>query len=288
VTGSPGRDPWRQVSQWENVLFDIWHTPMKASAFADEAHQTIEGKNSHSWFQAWQKSFDKRFPGDRVTPNPVKANQIAIDDRHASLSFHSAGSSLFLSDQIVFVQLDQTYLAIRSINEASPILHRTSKKTVLSDPVPLDWFGGFIIEVGSQSKYSTLADFQAAINQNKSKVHISANSGKIDYTNLSGERIQFSYNTQGSYTEPIDNWSCGDSLLSIPDWPTGEGHGRVPTVLINQKEMPFPAKETVYEGPGLTLQNGILSLEIDDAFYQVDFSGEQPVFKESKTTSSQP
>jgi hypothetical protein len=288
VTGAPGRDPWRQVSQWKNVLFDIWHTSMNASAFADKAHQAIEGKNNHSWFQAWQKSFNKRFPGDRVTPNPVKANQITINERQASLSFHSAGSSLYLSDQIVFVQLDQTYLAIRSINEASPILHRTSKRTVLSDPVPLDWFGGFIMEVGSQSDYSTLSDFQTAINQNKSKVHISANRGKIDYTNLSGERIQFSYNTQGSYTEPIYNWNSGDPLLSIPDWPTGKGHGRVPTVLINQKEMPVPAKETVYEGPGLTLQNGILTIEIDDDFYQVDFSEEQPIFTESKTTSSQP
>ncbi len=285
VTGSSGRDPWRQVSQWKNVLFDVWHTPMDSSELANKARLTIQGANPNSWYHQWQKSFAKRFPDDRVTPNPVKINKIAGDGRRATLSFPSADSALSLIEQIVFIQLDQTYLAIRSINEKSPILQRTSQDTVLSDPVPLGWFGGFIIEVGSQSEYPTFSDFQAAIHNKKSEIYISANSGKIDYTNLSGERIQFSYNTKGSYTEPIYNWGYGDTLGQSPAWPTGEGHGRVPLLLINGEKTPTLSQGTVYQGPALTLKNGILTIEIEDNLYQVDFSGEQPVFRQNERSS---
>jgi hypothetical protein len=64
-----------------------------------------------------------------------------------------------------------------------------------------------------------------------------------------------------------------------PDWPSGEGHGRVATWSINGEIVDLSTEWAVYEGPHFHVTDGRLIL--DDSLgnrYEVDFTGEVPVF----------
>jgi len=41
VGGPKGREPWRQLGMWENVLFDVWRVPADAAELRSAAMARI-------------------------------------------------------------------------------------------------------------------------------------------------------------------------------------------------------------------------------------------------------
>jgi len=63
-----------------------------------------------------------------------------------------------------------------------------------------------------------------------------------------------------------------------PDWPAGEGYGRMPSCRVNGEAVDFTAKWPVFDGPEMTLNESILKVKSDSETYRVDYSESVPRF----------
>ncbi|MEO7415121.1 MAG: hypothetical protein ABIZ81_17400, partial [Opitutaceae bacterium] len=82
VGGPKGREPWRQVGMWKNVLFDFWRVPDDAAELRAEAMARIA-----EWRGRRGVSLRRAFPRDTSRENAVRPRVVAIEGVHASLLF---------------------------------------------------------------------------------------------------------------------------------------------------------------------------------------------------------
>jgi hypothetical protein len=103
--------------------------------------------------------------------------------------------------------------------------------------------------------------------------------------------IQIRYGLNGTFNEPVYDWGYGPLQPLVipasppfrqPEWPSGEGHGRIPVWKVNGIPVDLEARWPVYDGPDLTVGTGILELRNPEGdTYRVDYTGSLPVFYEN-------
>jgi hypothetical protein len=267
VHGGLGRDPWRQVGQWDGVLIDVWHRPENAAALQAEASAKIA-----EWQVKRRESLRRAFPQDTSREVRVSERQMVIEERRARLIF-SDGREVVLPENgaPVFETLGETFLAIRAVGKG------------LGEIAP-GKFGGYFMEVGSGRDYGTLQAFAAAVEARDQETSPEIVGGRVSLRTLADEQVEFVYETSGTYVEPEYDWGFGADReggyvimamppFQFPVWPAGEGHGRVPTLRVDGVDVAAMFDEATYRGPNINLRDEVLEVSDGRKTYWVDWRG---------------
>ena len=294
-TRGRGRQPYDQFVQHKNVLIQMTKLPTNFKLIDTSIIQII-----NSWKTQWLTSFNQRFPGD-TKGNPVN-KQTRMDSVNQSYISYPGNATVIRSGNVVFVDMENAFVAIRSLGKALPGNPKDdgnlTRKMVL-DTAALGSVCGFALEAANKTVGFTFANFQTAIaakaGLNKSQLA----SGKVKYISLQNDTIEAQYVDNGSHKEPIFDWGYGPNTPQIiqttppylqpTSWPTTNG-GRVASWKVNGDPVVLDGNWPVYQGPGVSLTSRILRLEGDSAglnkFYQADYTGAIPVFTSGIVTSN--
>lgn len=285
-----GRMPWDQVVHHKNVLIQMTRVPVNFTAIKNDISARIT-----DWKTSWSTDFMKRFPSD-TKPNPVNMSTDVLDANFSYMAVwkKNAAVSYVISNNIAFFTLDSNFVAIRSLVQTSPTVSTATENYGIKDAAPAGQVCGLILETASKREYPSLTAFQNAVLSTTSLMNPQPGSGQFSYTNLNGETIEVQYQRSGTFTEPLYDWGYGVSSPQMaqksppytqPQWPTGEGHGRIASWRVNQSEVNLSNSWPVLNGPNVLLSNQLLSLYPDEEFaYSVDFSGSLPEFNRTLTT----
>ena len=267
--GGRGRDPWRQVGQWRGVLIDVWHTPANAGALHAEAMARVA-----AWRERRGETLRRVFPGDTARENPVRPREVAIADRRAVLTFGDGRTVDLPADgSPVFAELGRAFVCLRAVGSGLAV-------------IPAGGFGGFVVETGSVTEHGTLDAFRAAIARRDREAPPSLHGGEVRLQALTGEQIAFTYATSGTYVEPEYDWGFGDAIpvggtvimamppFEFPAWPAGEGHGRVPQLMIDGQPIETQFTADPYRGPNVTVAGAVLTVTDGRDTYRISWRGE--------------
>ena len=212
--------------------------PTNASTIASQIASIVGDTtfNSSGWRQLFSSDFRDRF-GIFHPDNPVKdgarGNVTSSNARRTSI-FHSGFTRTTGSD-IVWLELDGTFVGIRSIRGKAPV----TGTNVVYDSANAGQLAGLVMELGAVEEYADLAAFPSAILSSTSLDLDGRDNAtpRISYTALNGDVIDVTFSTSGQWVEPDFDWNYGVTEQRVgfnttdwiqPTWPTGEGHGRTP------------------------------------------------------------
>ncbi|MGB9746819.1 MAG: hypothetical protein ACPLXM_07835 [Bacteroidales bacterium] len=279
------QQPFTQLAQYNNILIQVTLTPKNAMEITRRVKDTIE-----VWKNRWARDFIKRFPNDSFKHHhrPVKANERIICKNESYITF-SDTLDLISKNSFWIKNFGFTWMALFPLSKDTRILtipaDGRTKHIVIINSSPMGKLCGFIIEIADTSQYKDADAFCNAIIRKSKYKQLSANS--IFYRTSEGTELKFTYESMGSFMEASSDWGYGletpsvfvdPLLLKQPQWPAGEGLGRIPSLEINGRRVDFSATWPVLEGPGISISDGILVISYPWETYCVDFSGKIPVF----------
>jgi hypothetical protein len=253
---------------WANVLIDVWHRPANAGELRDEAMALVA-----DWRERRGESFRRTFPHDTARENPVRPREVAIEGLRAHLIFGDGRVPVLPGDgSPVFAELGEALLAVRAVGHGL-------------DPLPPDGFGGFVLEVGSRREHGDLAGFRRQIVERDRRAPPAVGAdGRVTLETLGGQKVEFAYETNGTYVEPEFDWGFGAEQeggytimamppFRFPDWPSGESHGRVPSIRVDGRPLADLFGPGTYEGINVTVRDGVLTVTAGRETQRIDWSG---------------
>ncbi len=268
VHGAQARDPWRQVGMWNNVLIDVWHRPANAEALRDEAMALVA-----DWRERRGVALHRTFPQDTSRENTVRPREVTIEGRRAQLTVGDGRPLALPGDgSPVFAQLGDAYLVVRAVGHGL-------------DPLPPGGYGGFVLEVGSRREHGSFETFKTQIaDRDRRTPPTLSPDGRVALQTLGGHEVEFAYETAGTYVEPEFDWGYGAEKeggyvimamppFQFPAWPTGEGHGRVPRLVIDGRPIEVYFTDATYAGPNLTVHDGVLTVTDGRDRHRIDWRG---------------
>ena len=279
-------NPFTQVVQHENVLIQITKTPVNVESIV----QTMESKVDQ-WAESWKRDFRKRFPHDHHKQNQgvVNFGGRMIMENTSFLNFPK-DAMIRKKDSLYIVELSNVILSVipfQSVMDVDEIKTKNGSRLILMDKAPLGHACGFIIELNNKNDLSQQQ--KRALNEIYGKVQINHQKGKVTYKSVSGNEISAEYIESGWFQEATVDWGYGVEspkiMMSYPDfrqpnWPTGEGYGRIPYLEVNNKRIEFDDYWPLYDGDEVEMKNKILEIKVHDQKYQVRFTGDTPVFSD--------
>jgi hypothetical protein len=294
-----GKGPWDQYLQYKNVMVGMNKMPLNARQLYSGDSLTFFNATT-GWKTKWANDFDLRFPNDVARTNPVGMRTPNFANNISYISFpqnNPGGGSVntLFRNQVFFVQLERTYLAIRSISntQVSNPANESTGRNFVADNSPAGSLCGWITEARSSVDFASFTAFQDSVlaktNLDKSQLA----TDKVLYTNMKGEVLEIQYSATGSAPqEPLYDWGFGPVTQQLyqttppylqPSFPSGPGFGRIPVLKVNGNDQGYGQSGwAVYEGPGLQVKNSELMLSKDSAgltvYCKVNFSGNNPVF----------
>ena len=275
LTSPRGRNPFDQFLQHGAVVVQMSRVPAEAEKIEEE----VEGI-----FLDWKITSQRDFMERWGRPHHF-GNTHMSDSGKGSLE--NAGKSIIhlpdnldyaLFNRWAFTQYAGTFLAFRTLSGNPPELsHRR-----LVDEAPRNSVSGFIIEVANARDFPSYQAFIELVLSNNFAFDREKNDLEFNYKSLEGNSLQFSYSTSGEWNEMLVDWGSGVLEKRIgfnttdwqqPDWPSGEGHGRIPNLLVDGSPIDWPDRSTIIDGPFLRLQESMLQIEGPaGSIYQIDFS----------------
>jgi hypothetical protein len=283
------RKPFDQLVHHKNVLIHLSKVPTNAN----DIRTTIQNMFT-TWRNQWLVDFDQRFPTDTDKDNPVNFQTQDVSGNSSFITIRNTGTQNWvIADNILFIELDKIYVAVRSISSTVPTnpIEAVSNYFRIEDIGTLGNLSGFVIEVDEKSKFASFADFQTAITNNSVFDKSQAAQGKISYTSSKGDVIVAQYNESGTFSEPLYDWGYGATQLNgyviqtsppfiQPTWPSGQGHGKMATWTVNGDTVHLNKHWAIYDNPYVKVDNSVLRLINKDStmFYEVDYSSNQPIF----------
>ncbi len=280
------RNPWLQVIQHRNILIQLNRMPVDAPEIVTGVEQLFR-----EWKAKWESDFILRFSAgdEKITSvgNPVKfqrGGRTSAEGNGCYIWFPAADSHL-IRDRVLFLELEQCYVAVRS-------LHLTTPQVVdgcrAFDRAPAGQLSGLILEADRSGRYTSFENFVGVYLDRTSLTRDFIRQDSLVYTGLEGTVIQARYGHSGSFSEPIYDWGFGPDQPQViptsppylqPSWPAGEGHGRLAMWYVNGIPEDLEAGWPVYGGPDLTVENGILELrDLNNNTYRVDYTRPIPMF----------
>ncbi len=282
------RNPWLQTVQHKNVLIQMNNMPKNAGEIYEQIEDTIK-----VWAQRWKRDFIKRYGRDDEKIRnkhlyPVKFMESGNTSKKGNgcyLFIHTP-RNIKLKDKMLFVELEKSFLAIRSFNSVPQL-----EGNLIMDFAPPGLTAGIVMETGDSGNFGNFQHFIDSV-MKKSSLDLTAlkNEHSIVYQSVSGDVIEATYGISGSFTEPLYDWGYGPETPQLiqsvppfqqPEWPSGKGHERLATWAVNGKTVNLQKHWPVYSGPAFSLNNSVLQLrDENENVYCVDYSGYLPVFKE--------
>jgi hypothetical protein len=152
---------------------------------------------------------------------------------------------------------------------------------------------GFVLEVANRSAYGSFENFRAIILQktNLDRTLLDTDN-TISYSASNGDIIEATYVVNGRITEPMFDFGYGVQKPQLilksppwrqPEWPSGEGYGRIANWKVNNQPVDLKRYWPVYEGPGIFIGKGRLELNVAGiTSYTIDYTKAVPVFNHKK------
>jgi len=259
------KDPFTQVLQSENVLFQLTRLPTNLAEI-----EKVIGSKVKEWSKNWKKDFFNRFPTETYKTSVIKETKEKRRKSNSFLVLDQRGEAS-LENGVYFVHLGETYVAIRSIHQEYPL---AMKGKSVKAPYEFDWVSdnaapgslcGFVLEFGDFSTHGTYEHFKASIKKTVLKKPTKDLPLQLEYTDTHGRVLHATFVSNGTFEEAIVDWGYGvsDPQTHItsppfiqPAWPSGEGYGTKGLLLVNGQ--PEPTFDGIFKSPLLELQNGIL------------------------------
>jgi len=266
------RDPFTQIIQHEKVLFQLSYVPENAKEIESQINLLIK-----KWSMNWKNDFLLRFPDEGYKKNVVKGIKEKSRKSGSYLSIDNRASG-FIEDGITFLEMNGTYAAIRSISQLYPTEDKSNydKKTqfqFLVDASKKNQLSGFVIEMGDFGSHGSFQKFKTSIKKSNLIKPGNENPYSVTYQTSTGEKLEAKFQAEGSFEEAIVDWGYGvknpqthitAAPFVQPVWPSGMGHGKV-GLLIDHL---FPVSKSIFSGPVLNLQNGLLHIQINGKQYE--------------------
>lgn len=281
------RNPWLQVAQHENVLVQLNKTPLEADSLVAGIDTIYQ-----QWRTRWERDFVQRFsPGDDKllhVGNPVKfqgGGRTGREGNGACVYFPDA-TSWELSGDVLFLELERSYAAIRSLAGQAP---RVMEGQYAVDRAPPGSVCGLLLEVLPASDFVGFGEFREhyLVRTNLDRSQLDS-FDRIRYTAYNQTVIEVDYRDKGTFTEPIYDWGYGVTTPLVvqtsppfiqPQWPEGKGHGRIARWRVNGKPVDLDTAWPVYGGSHLEVSEGMLTVKDGSGnVYRVDYTGKIPVF----------
>lgn len=272
-------DPFTEWTQHRNVLVQMTLTP--------ENHDSITRVNreiTKRWAENWEHDFRRRFPHDKKGNVVNFAGDIAAENR--SFITFPMEAHINISESVAWVDLGDVWVAIVPLSETGfdqpDSLIEYQGRKLLIDTAPCGQVCGFALEAFDANNFDTWETWKQ---EWLTKASLIAEDSVVEYHSLRGDTIITKFNRYGTFIEGLYDWGYGATTPAImpeapplrqPDWPTGNGFGRIPEVLVNGKSLNFDSEWAVYKGPGFTLQNGVMTLTGSRSVYTVDYTGNLP------------
>ena len=290
------RKPFDQLVHHKNVVIQMSKVPTNS--------QTIENNIQalfNTWQSDWQTDFDLRFPTDTDRGNPVNFQNADVSNNDSYITIRDEGMVNFSTqNNVLFVELDKVYVAIRSINGTAPVQDGTQSGFFrIKDTAPRGVLSGFVIEVGQKSdpQYSSMANFQSIqANNTLSKTQVAQ--GIVSYSSVEAGSIVATYQESGTFEEPVYDWGYGPTKLNsfvyytsppfeTPAWPSGAGHGKIASWRVGGQLVDLSTKNDVYNSPLLKVSGSMLKMYNPNGsgdYYYADYTGDTPTFGWSAIT----
>ena len=284
-----GRNPFDQFLQAGPVLAQLTYVPADADAVAAGMRAKVE-----EWKAAFRRDFDARWGKgqNHSTIEDTARGDLARATR-SILHFPSAVETATKSN-LTFLRYGDTFVAIRSL--ANP-LPESGGEGRLVDEGEREQLTGFILEVAGTDRFSSFAAFKAVVLDKTRMWREKRRPLAVHYRDLDGRKLEFRFRPEGAFVVLDFDWGYGVREKRVfmktadwkqPDWPSGEGHGRMGEIFIDGIPRVHCAAEPVYAGPGLLQRAGRLMLESGGNRYTLDFRGEEPEFTEGKIDLAKP
>jgi hypothetical protein len=286
------RDPYTQVAQHKNVIILLSKLPENHATINKEIEQII-----NKWKTAWAKDFLIRYPDkkefknvvNKITPLAAQPGVYLATDQ--KVDWHIEGKQAFAQLGSVFVGLQAVSGNAISFEQqqgkgknakASPY-----EPDILVDEGKMGQLTGFILYIGGMQEYSNLEAFKKAfttIGNTLNKI-----GDKVQFMTPEGENIAVQYEENGTFEEAMVDWGYGTTERHItitappfiqPQWPSGKGHGKIPSFTVNGQEVLNTSPWPLYSGTYVQMDKGVLEvISADKQTYRVDFTGPLPVWE---------
>jgi hypothetical protein len=222
-----GRSPWDQAVQWEDVVIVMTRVPENAESLTADAK---------SRFDVWRQTKGAK-------PEKVSWSD-PVPQPWAYLSL-PANAEIEEIDGILFVNLGgSAYAAVRPLHGAYTWMNAADPNQPKDRRIALTQAGrsdllGWAIEFGDRDTDGDFAAFQrAAAGADRLKVE----GLTATYRSRRNVTVAATFVPNGTYTQPEYDWG------PQPAWPSGEGHGRVPRLAVNGREVDLSEVWPVYGG----------------------------------------
>lgn len=287
------RDPYTQFYQHKNVLFQLTRIPSNHIALNKQVNNVID-----EWKNSWARDFSQRFPDETDKRNVV--NAIKSNDLKRPYSYLISTEPIDWKKGEGGVQLAQygnSFLALYPIADQSFVGQKVKKNDdenhVWVNEGQFDALCGFVLMVFDPSECRNLDEL--AFLAGKSKLTKTADQQGVEFETHAGDKFKVNYGVKGQFEEAIVDWGFGTTRQHVtitsppflqPKWPSGEGYGKMPEVIINEKPVKFNETWPVFSGPWITLEHGKLVITGKSSVFEVDYSGQQPFSSEFPTVGN--
>ncbi len=287
-------DPFTQIAQHKGTLIQLTQLPKNV----DKVHQKVKVVVAQ-WQHDWLAGFTMRFPDDDK-PQVVNLGSQPL--------LHNA-SYLHLSADLVLpqgvwadgppycLQLGSTYVALMPLG-GSPAMVRPMEKTglMVTDSAARGQLCGWIVDVVPASSVESYQFFIQSAKKAWQQARIWPHRGKVRYQSISGDEIIAHFRANGTFTEATVDWGYGPGQPQVmatathaqptpfrqPNWPTGQGFGRIASLNVNGKNRSYPRISPLMAGGILQVGEGMLKLKAGPQSYSVDFRQQYPVFSDDR------
>lgn len=265
------RDPFTQIAQHRNVLFQLTRTPPTVQPIGDTVQQLVA-----EWRQAWQRDFQKRFPNDDK-PQVVTLGSHIVAETGSYLAFPASIQlqqvAFKAGSEAWWAQIGEVYVLAWPINQRGTLLKKGEGKSAnrqwLINQAEAGELCGFVVEVLETKQFASptalLKSVRAKLIDRKQLAN-----GSIGYRSLSGRQLEVGHGSDGTHEEAISDWGYGTTQRTVlptspplmqPKWPSGKWHGRMPIGLKVNGQLTDDQQDTsVIRGPGILLDKGKLEL----------------------------
>lgn len=273
------RDPFTQYAQYENTLAQLTLVPDSAEAI----YEQIESM-AVQWNEDWKEDFLIRYPSDRdknVYHRPEKVNF----ENAGYLNFPAQASIEKIGNNYL-VSLNSIYILIYPVADYTTLDRDHIKgRVIIKNQADRNQLCGFILRVFDQEQLKNKAGAVTLIKSSRFKIQ------KENYTvQLAHKNEDFSirFAVAGEFHEPLYDWGYGTTERHIkitsppfrgPVWPSGRGYGRMPDLVTGKEVWDYAANWPVIDGPQVRLVDEVLTIEIDEESYRVDFQKKLPQFE---------
>jgi hypothetical protein len=230
-----GRGPWDQVAQHDDVVIQMTRVPENADRLT---------ANALALFGEWRRS-----------GNADKVSWAAPSQEPWAYTRLPEDATVVEADGVLFVDLGgRAFAAVRPLNGRYAWVEegiREGTRVARTDGARGEVVG-WAYEFGSARTDGDFEAFRAAV-RSRSRLDVSRIAdGTVGYVGRRGGPLEARFGSDGSYAQPEYDWG------PQPAWPAGEGHGRVPRIWVDDRELDLRSPWPAAEGPRLQLQGCVL------------------------------